>query len=112
MIVSGGANVYPAEVEAALHDHPAIGDLAVIGVPDDDWGKRVHAIIEPSDPGNPPSVADLDAYVRERLTSYKVPKTYEFVASLPRNEAGKIRRSALADERAGGWIDGMFRARS
>jgi bile acid-coenzyme A ligase len=111
MIVSGGANVYPAEVEAALHDHPAIGDLAVIGVPDDDWGKRVHAVIEPVDPDNPPSVADLDAYVRDRLTSYKVPKTYEFVVTLPRNEAGKIRRSSLADERVSGWTDGMVRAR-
>jgi bile acid-coenzyme A ligase len=111
MIVSGGANVYPAEVEAALHDHPAIGDLAVIGVPDEEWGKRVHAIIEPADPGNPPAVTDLDRYVRERLTSYKVPKTYEFVNSLPRNEAGKIRRSALADERESGWTSGMIRAR-
>jgi len=111
MIVSGGANVYPAEVEAALHDHPAIGDLAVIGVPDEEWGKRVHAIIEPADPVNPPSAADLDAYVRERLTSYKVPKTYEFVAALPRNEAGKIRRSALAEERESGWTSGMVNAR-
>jgi bile acid-coenzyme A ligase len=111
MIVSGGANVYPAEVESALYDHPAIGDLAVIGVPDDDWGKRVHAVIEPADPANPPSVTDLDAYVRERLTSYKVPKTYEFVTALPRNEAGKIRRSSLADERASGWTDGMVLAR-
>lgn len=112
MIVSGGANVYPAEVEAALHDHPAIGDLAVIGVPDEEWGKRVHAVIEPADPASPPAVADLDAYVRERLTSYKVPKTYEIVTTLPRNEAGKIRRSALAEERASGWTDGMVRARS
>lgn len=111
MIVSGGANVYPAEVEAALHDHPAIGDLAVIGVADDDWGRRVHAVIEPTDPLNPPTATDLDAYVRERLTSYKVPKTYEFVTSLPRNEAGKIRRSSLVDERASGWTDGMIRAR-
>ena len=111
MIVSGGANVYPAEVEAAFSDHPAIGDLAVIGVPDDEWGKRVHAVIEPADSRNPPTIAELDAYVRARLTSYKAPKTYEIVASLPRNEAGKIRRSALADERADGWTEGMLRAR-
>lgn len=111
MIVSGGANVYPAEVEAALYDHPAIGDLAVIGVPDEEWGKRVHAVIEPADAANPPAIADLDAYVRERLTSYKVPKTYELVSALPRNEAGKIRRSALVDERSSGWTDDMVRAR-
>jgi bile acid-coenzyme A ligase len=111
MIISGGANVYPAEVEAALHDHPAIADLAVIGVPDEEWGKRVHAIIQPLDPAHPPAVSDLDAWARARITSYKVPKTYEFVAELPRNEAGKIRRSALADERASGWNPAMLTAK-
>jgi bile acid-coenzyme A ligase len=103
MIVSGGANVYPAEVEAALHDHPAIADLAVVGVPDEEWGRRVHAVVQPADPAHPPPVAELDAWARERITSYKVPKTYELVAELPRNEAGKIRRSALAAERESGW---------
>jgi bile acid-coenzyme A ligase len=111
MIVSGGANVYPAEVEAALGEHPSIADLAVIGVPDEEWGKRVHAVVQPLDPANPPSVRELDTHVRERLASYKVPKTYEFVAELPRNEAGKIRRAALAAEREAGWTEGMIRAR-
>jgi bile acid-coenzyme A ligase len=110
LIISGGANVYPAEVEAALHDHPAIADLAVIGVPDEEWGKRVHAVIQPLDPAHPPVVTELDAWARARITSYKVPKTYEFVAELPRNEAGKIRRSALADERASGWNPAMVTA--
>jgi len=111
LIISGGANVYPAEVEAALHDHPALADLAVIGVPDEEWGRRVHAIVQPADPANPPAVADLDAWARERITSYKVPKTYEIVDELPRNEAGKIRRSALVSERESGWNPAMINAR-
>ncbi|MHB8647739.1 MAG: AMP-binding protein, partial [Thermomicrobiales bacterium] len=111
MIVTGGANVYPAEVEAALHDHPGLADLAVVGVPDEEWGRRVHAIVQPADPANPPAVADLDAWARARITSYKVPKTYEIVAELPRNEAGKIRRSALVAERESGWNPAMLDAR-
>lgn len=111
LIITGGANVYPAEVEAALHDHPAIADLAVIGVPDEEWGRRVHAIIQPLDPAHPPAFADLDAQARERIASYKVPKTYEIVAELPRNEAGKIRRSALVAARESGWSLAMRNAR-
>lgn len=107
LIITGGANVYPAEVEAALTEHPAVGDVAVIGVPDDDLGKHVHAIIQPRAPNNPPSVQELDRHCRERLAAYKVPKTYEFLSPLPRDDAGKIRRSALATERAQGTIPGM-----
>lgn len=111
MIVSGGANVYPAEVEAALVDHPGIADIAVIGVPDEEWGKRVHAVVQPQHVDTPPPVEELDHHCRERLASYKVPKTWEFLAQLPRNEAGKIRRSDLAAEREQGEIPGMLRAR-
>lgn len=111
LVITGGANVYPAEVEAALHDHPGIADLAVIGVPDEEWGRRVHAIIQPVDHSAPPSVAELDRVCRERLASYKAPKTYEFVRELPRNEAGKIRRSELAAERETGWTEAMVPAR-
>jgi bile acid-coenzyme A ligase len=109
MIVSGGANVYPAEVEAALSEHAGLADVAVIGVPDEEWGRRVHAVVEPHDPANPPTVQELNVHVRERIASWKAPKTYEFVAQLPRNEAGKIRRTALAAERDSGWHDGMLR---
>ena len=108
MIVSGGANVYPAEVEAALSDHAGLADVAVIGVPDEEWGRRVHAVIEPHDPTISPTVHELNAHVRERIASWKAPKTYEFVAQLPRNEAGKIRRTALAAERESGWHEGMI----
>lgn len=99
MIVSGGANIYPAEVEAALTEHPAIADAAVIGLPDDEWGRRVHAVIETVDPAEIPAEADLAAWLRQRLTSYKLPKTYEFTPALPRDPSGKIRRSALVSER-------------
>jgi bile acid-coenzyme A ligase len=101
LIISGGANIYPAEVEAPLSQHPDIVDVVVIGVPDDDWGKRVHAIVHPRDPENPPSVASLDEWMRQHLASYKIPKTYEFIAELPRDGAGKIRRTALVAERSG-----------
>jgi bile acid-coenzyme A ligase len=112
LIVSGGANVYPAEVEAALSEHSGLADVAVIGVPDEEWGKRVHAVVQVHDVSTAPTAAELDRHCRERLTSYKVPKTYEFVDQLPRNEAGKIRRSALAAERESGWTEGMVLAKS
>ena len=99
MIVTGGANVYPAEVEAVLSQAPGVADVVVIGVPDEEWGRRVHAIVQPFDPENPPSESELDALCREHLASYKVPKTYEYLRELPRNAAGKIRGSALVEER-------------
>jgi bile acid-coenzyme A ligase len=98
LIITGGANVYPAEVEAALSEHPGIADVAVIGLPDEEWGKRVHAVVQLG--ATPLTVAELDAHCRERLASYKAPKTWEFVDALPRDEAGKIRRLALVAERA------------
>jgi bile acid-coenzyme A ligase len=98
MIVSGGANIYPAEVEGALLEHPDVADVAVIGLPDPEWGHRVHAIVQsPAD--RVPDPAQLRTFVRERLAAYKVPKTIEIVSQLPRNEAGKLRRSALVEER-------------
>ncbi len=101
MIVSGGANIYPAEVESALGQHPGVDDVVVVGVPDDEWGRRVHAIIQPADFDHLPSIEQLNEHVRQFVTSYKAPKTYEFLRQLPRNEAGKIRRSQLAAEREG-----------
>ena len=98
LIISGGANVYPQEVEAVLTEHPAVRDAAVIGLPDDEWGRRVHAVVLPVD-GAAPSPADLEAFCSARLVSYKVPKSFELVPDFPRDESGKIRRSALVAER-------------
>ena len=100
MIVSGGANVFPAEVEGALSEHPQVDDVVVVGLPDAEWGRTVHAIVQPSKALDPPDESDLDAHVRERLARYKAPKSYEFLPHLPRDDAGKIRRSALAAERS------------
>ncbi len=101
LIISGGANVVPAEVEAILTQHPSVRDVAVIGLKDDDLGRRVHALIEPANAHAPPTSEELDAHVRRHLASYKAPRGYELVPMLPRDEAGKIRRSKLRDERGG-----------
>jgi bile acid-coenzyme A ligase len=100
MIVTGGANVFPAEVEAALSEHAGLHDAVVIGLPDPEWGHRVHAIVQPLDPARPPTDDDLRAHCRARLASYKVPKTFEIVAQLPRSAAGKVNRSQLVAVRS------------
>ncbi|HEX4778953.1 MAG TPA: AMP-binding protein [Acidimicrobiia bacterium] len=97
MIVTGGANVFPAEVEAAMSEHPSVADVAVVGVPDDEWGRYVHAVVQPVDVDAPPSPEELRAHCRARLAPYKVPKAFTFVDALPRTDAGKLNRSALAD---------------
>lgn len=76
-------------------------DQVVVGVPDDEWGHRVHAIVQPVDPRNPPTAEELRALCKERLASYKVPKTVEVVERIPRTEAGKLNRTRLGEERGG-----------
>jgi len=99
LIISGGANVFPAEVEMAISEHPDVVDQVVVGVPDDDWGQRVHAIIAVRDSANPPSLDALRTWCKERLAGYKVPKTFEIVDRVPRTEAGKLNRTDLAEAR-------------
>ena len=99
LILAGGANIYPAEVESALEEHPEVHGSVVIGLPDEDLGQRVHAIIQVDDPANPPDENELRAFLAERLVRYKVPRTFEFVSELLRDDAGKVRRSALRDAR-------------
>jgi bile acid-coenzyme A ligase len=101
LIITGGANVYPAEVEIALMDHPKVADVVVIGVKDEEWGRRVHAIIEPSDPADPPSFEEMRAYAKDRLSPYKVPKSIEVVHAIPRSAATKVNRGALVEARGG-----------
>jgi bile acid-coenzyme A ligase len=95
MIVSGGANVFPAEVEAALSSHPDVADVVVVGVQDPEWGRRVHAIVQLT-PTASVDGADLRTYARQRLAPYKVPKGVQIVDALPRTPAGKINRLAVA----------------
>jgi bile acid-coenzyme A ligase len=99
LIITGGANVYPAEVESVLSEHPGIADAVVIGVDDDEWGKQVYAILLATDPAAPPTADEMRSFCRERLVSYKVPKTFEFVKSGFRDDSGKMRRTQLANAR-------------
>jgi bile acid-coenzyme A ligase len=101
VIITGGANVFPAEVEKALIDHPKIADIVVIGLRDPEWGRRVHAIIEPADQAAPPSTDEVVAYAKSRLAPYKVPKTVELVDRIPRSEATKVNRGRLVEARGG-----------
>ena len=98
LILRGGANVYPAEVEAALDAYPGIASSIVIGLPDDELGARVHAIVEPMSK-QMLNLAGLHAFVAERLAKTKLPESYEVVERPLRDEAGKARRAALRDER-------------
>ena len=100
LIVSGGENVYPAEVEAVLLAHPEVVEAGVIGVPDDEWGQCVVASVRLQDDAQVVE-ADLLTYCRERLAGYKVPRTVRFSGSLPRNATGKLLRRVLRDE----WLE-------
>jgi long-chain acyl-CoA synthetase len=101
MVISGGVNIYPAEIEAVIHEHPGIIDVAVFGVPDDEWGERVHAVVQPK-PGTALDVDELRAFVDERLAGYKRPRSYEMRDELPRTESGKLLKRVLRDEH---WAD-------
>jgi bile acid-coenzyme A ligase len=101
MILVGGSNVYPAEIEAALDEHPRVRSSAVVGLPDDDLGSRPHAIVQ-TDDGTPIDVDELRAHLAERLVRYKIPRSFEFTGEALRDDAGKLRRSAL---RAGRMTD-------
>lgn len=94
MIVSGGENIYPAEVESALAGHCAVADVAVIGVPDDRWGEAVKAFVVLRETSSA-SAEELIAFARERLASYKLPKSVTFVDELPRNPSGKVLKREL-----------------
>ncbi len=94
MIVSGGENIYPAEVESALFGHPAVADVAVIGVPDRKWGEAVKAVVVRR-PGASVSEAELIAHARQQIAGYKLPKSVDFVDALPRNPTGKLLKREL-----------------
>jgi acyl-CoA synthetase (AMP-forming)/AMP-acid ligase II len=97
MIISGGENIYPAEVESAICDHPDVAEVAVVGVPDDKWGEAVKAIVVMKQ-GRKASSSDIIHFTRERIAGFKTPKTVDFIEALPRNASGKILRRHLRDQ--------------
>ena len=94
MIISGGMNIYPAEIEAALETHPDIYEAAVFGIPSDEWGESVHAVVVQRE-GAGLTEADVAAHAREHLASYKVPRSITWMDELPRTGSGKILKRQL-----------------
>jgi bile acid-coenzyme A ligase len=104
MVLRGGANIYPAEVEAALMAHPEVRSCVVVGLPDPEFGQRVHAILELDANIDAQAVIDgMPDFLGERLSRYKHPESYEVLGMMLRDDSGKVRRTLLRDERAG-WL--------
>jgi fatty-acyl-CoA synthase/long-chain acyl-CoA synthetase len=96
MIISGGMNIYPAEIEAALEHHPRIADVAVFGIPSEEWGESVHAVVV-AQPGTKLDEAEVLAYAREHLAGYKLPRSVSFLDEIPRTGSGKILKRVLRE---------------
>ncbi|MFF1422870.1 AMP-binding protein [Streptomyces sp. NPDC058280] len=101
MIIRGGENVYPREIEEFLHGHPKVADVQVVGVPDETYGEEILACVVPRDPAEPPSLDDLVAYCRERLAHYKIPRRMEIVDAFPMTVSGKVRKIELRERFSG-----------
>jgi long-chain acyl-CoA synthetase len=102
MVVSGGVNLYPAEAEQLLIDHPGVADVGCIGVPHPEMGEMLVALVIPTDEAAPPDPGELSAWLRERLSHYKCPREYHVVRDLQRTTMGKINKRRLRDA----WLDG------
>jgi long-chain acyl-CoA synthetase len=99
MIISGGANIYPAEIESVLLMHPKVGDAAVFGIPHEDWGEEVKAVIEPAEgqAGDELLAAEILTFCSDKLARFKTPKSIDFVAEMPRDPNGKLYKRKLRD---------------
>jgi O-succinylbenzoic acid--CoA ligase len=100
LVISGGVNVHPDEVEAVLATHPGVAEAAVAGRPDPEWGQRVAAFVVPRDPARPPTLDELRAFTRQRLAAAKAPRELVLVPALPRSRSGKLLRRLLGDGEA------------
>jgi long-chain acyl-CoA synthetase len=100
MVISGGVNIYPAEIEAALIGFPGIKDCAVFGLPDAEFGEVLHACIQAADPADVPDVADIRAFLEARIARYKIPRVFEFLDALPREDSGKLFKRKLKAARS------------
>ncbi|MEE1556454.1 MAG: long-chain fatty acid--CoA ligase, partial [Alphaproteobacteria bacterium] len=96
MIISGGENIYTAEVERIVHEHPAVLEAAVVGLPDERWGELVTAMVVLRE-GADIEAAELEAFCRERLAGFKVPRRVEVVSELPRNPMGKVQKFKIIE---------------
>ena len=96
MVISGGVNIYPAEIEAVLVAHPQVHDVAVFGIPDDDWGEEVKAVVHLKE-GHSAGAEEIHAFLAEKLADYKLPRSVDFVDDLPYNPSGNLRTTV------GGW---------
>jgi long-chain acyl-CoA synthetase len=99
MIISGGANIYPAEIESVLLTHPKVGDAAVFGIPHEDWGEEVKAVIEPAEgvEANDGLAEEILVYCSDKLAKFKTPKTIDFTNEMPRDPNGKLYKRKLRD---------------
>ncbi|AZG46589.1 AMP-binding protein [Gordonia insulae] len=104
MIIRGGVNIYPREIEDLLFDHPEVHDVIVVGVPDDYWGEQIGAVICAIDPAAPPNPDELKAWCRERISAHKVPSMWFFAESFPMTPSGKIQKFKIRDRIAAGEI--------
>jgi fatty-acyl-CoA synthase len=107
MIIRGGENIYPRELEDVLSSHPGVAAVAVVGVPDDTWGEQVGAVIVPASSQPVPSPEELRGYCRERLATFKAPSFWYFVADLPTTATGKIQKYVLRDQIEHGELAGV-----
>jgi long-chain acyl-CoA synthetase len=99
MIITGGVNVYPAEIESELSCHPAVADVAVFGIPHDDWGEEIKAVVQPEDgvETGPRLTAELMAFLSGRVAKFKLPRTIDYIGELPRDPNGKLYKRRLRD---------------
>lgn len=104
MIIRGGLNIYPREIEELLFQHPALVEAVVVGVPDEKWGEQIGAVLRAEDPDNPPDVADLKLWCRERIAAHKTPSLWYFTTELPMTPSGKIQKFRVQDDIASGRL--------
>lgn len=97
MIIRGGENVYPREIEEFLHGHPKIADVQVVGVPDERYGEEILACVIPRDPAEPPTLEELTEHCRERLAHYKIPRRLRILETFPMTVSGKVRKIELRE---------------
>lgn len=105
MIIRGGENIYPREIEAALAEHPKVAEALVVGVPSEQWGETVAAVVRPADPASLPTMGELQAHVRERLAPHKTPQDWFLMEQFPVNAMGKLQKFRVRDSITDGGLD-------